>query len=124
MPGGKNSYTRPANKPQRAARKRQNARNEAVANLVNRRSEMLEDQDQLLGDKIENYNALGRMILDIDDASMEDRATLRQGTERAKQRKANRYKMKSGGRVGKMKSGGKVRRDGCAVRGKTKGRIT
>ena len=32
-------------------------------------------------------------------------------------------KMAYGGKVKMMKSGGKVRGDGCAVRGKTKGRM-
>jgi len=41
MPGGNNPYTRPANKPERAALKRQSARNAAMKNLEKRREENL-----------------------------------------------------------------------------------
>ena len=123
MPGGSNSYTRPANKPQRAAMKRQKARNAAINNLKKRRDENWSDNDQTIDKSIENDTALRQMMADLQYAGAEDRGTMRQGVEKAKQRKADRYKMKSGGKVPKMKSGGKVRRDGIAQRGKTRGTI-
>ena len=113
MPGGRNSYTRPANKPQRAAMKRQKARNAAIDNLINRRAENVETKST---DKfLENDANLRRMIRDLEYASAEDRGTMRQGVERAKERKANRYNYAKGGAVRKYKDGGAVCRGGGAA---------
>ena len=126
MPGGRNPYTRPANKPERAAIKRQKARNAAIDNLINSRAENAETKST---EKFfENDDALRKMIADVEYASAEDRLTMRQGAEKAKQREDNRYKYAKGGAVKGYAKGGMVgsaskRADGCAQRGKTKGRI-
>jgi hypothetical protein len=115
MPGGRNSYTRPANKPQRAAIKRQKARNAAIDNLKSRRNENAEDKDQTIDQYIENDTALRQMIANIEEAGTEDRSTMRRGVEKAKERKANRYNYAKGGAVRKYKDGGAVCRGGGAA---------
>jgi len=106
MPGGRNSYTRPANKPQRAAMKRQKARNAAIDNLINRRVENAETEST---EKfLENDAALRQMMADLEYASAEDRGTMRQGVEKAKQRKDNRYNYAKGGAVRAYANGGAV----------------
>lgn len=118
MPGGRNPYTRPANKPQRAAIKRQKARNAAIDNLNSRRAENAETNP--IAKFIENDTALRQMIANIEEAGTEDRSTMRQGVEKAKQRKDNRYNYAKGGAVRKYKDGGAVcRGGGAAVSGKT-----
>ena len=108
MPGGRNSYTRPANKPQRAAIKRQKARNAAIDNLKSRRKENSDDKDQTIDQYIENDTALRQMMADLEYASAEDRGTMRQGIEKAKKRKANRYNYAKGGAVRAYANGGAV----------------
>jgi hypothetical protein len=106
MPGGRNSYTRPANKPQRAAMKRQKARNAAIDNLNSRRAENAETKST---DKfLENDANLRSMIADLEAASLEDRVTMRQGVEKAKKRKDNRYNYAKGGAVRAYANGGAV----------------
>ena len=115
MPGGRNPYTRPANKPERAAIKRQKARNAAIDNLINSRAENAETKST---EKFfENDDALRKMIADVEYASAEDRLTMRQGAEKAKQREDNRYKYAKGGAVKGYMGGGKVRgyKDGGGV---------
>ena len=121
MPGGSNSYTRPANKPQRAAMKRQKARNAAIDNLNKRRAENAETEST---DKfLENDANLRSMIGDLNAASAKDRGTMAQGVEKAKLRKDNRYNYSTGGgiKVG-YKYGGKVKKGynygGCVMAGR------
>ena len=116
MPGGRNTYTRPANKKQRAALKRRNARNAAVDNLRTRRDEVLLSEDNPNEFRVKDAK-LRKMMADIEYANAEDRGILRQGIQRAKEREDSMYDMKSGGKVKKMKSGGKCRGMGAAKRG-------
>ena len=122
MPGGNNSWTRPANKPQRAARKRQKARNAAIDNLKTRRDELLLSEDNPNEFRIEDAK-LRKMMADIESASAEDRATMRQGVERAKQRKDNRYNYSTGGGIkAGYKYGGQAKKGytygGCVMAGR------
>ena len=111
MPGGKNPYTRPANKKERAALKRESARNKALENLKELSYDAVGDDDK--------FNQLRMMMGEIrrGDSSMEDFETLSRGKRRQTERENNMYKMKSGGKVKKMKSGGKCRGMGAATRG-------
>lgn len=123
MPGGNNSYTRPANKPQRAALKREKARGEAVKNINKRRAENLSDNDQMIASKLDNDYALREMIGEIHAAGSEDRATIGRGIERAKERRLDRYKYSTGGGItAGYKYGGKVKKGynygGCVMSGR------
>ena len=107
MPGGKNPYTRPANKKERAALKRESARNKALENLKELSYDAVGDDDK--------FNQLRIMMGKIrrGDSSMEDFETLSRGKRRQTERENNMYKMKSGGKVKKTA-------DGCAIKGKTR----
>ena len=78
MPGGKNPYTRPANKKERAALKRESARNKALENLKELSYDAVGDDDK--------FNQLRMMMGKIrrGDSSMEDFETLSRGKRRQK----------------------------------------
>ena len=116
MPGGRNTYTRPANKKQKAALKRRNARNAAIDNLKTRRDEVLLSEDNPNEFRIKDAK-IRKMMSEIKGANAEDMDILRRGINRADERKDSMYDMKSGGKVKKMKSGGKCRGMGAATRG-------
>ena len=116
MPGGRNTYTRPANKKQRAALKRRNARNAAIDNLKTRRDEVLLSEDNPNEFRIKDAK-IRKMMSEIKGANAEDMDILRRGINRADERKDSMYDMKSGGKVKKMRSGSKCRGMGAATRG-------
>jgi hypothetical protein len=99
MPGG-NPYTRPANRPEREAMKRQSARKAALDNI-----------DRRLEENISSVNSADEFIRDLDslsamksrirnsDAYAADDATIAGGKAKENDRKANRYKYANGGCV-------------------------
>jgi hypothetical protein len=99
MPGGNNPYTRPANKPERAALKRQSARNAAMKNLEKRREENIKADKSIYG------------------SGSEDRQILENMKRKSSDRKADMFKMEKGGAVKGYMGGGKVRgyKDGGGV---------
>ena len=116
MPGGNNPYTRPANKPERAAMKRQSARNAAMKNLEKRREENI-SADKSIDEFIRDVDSLSRMTGEIYGSGSEDRQILENMKRKSSDRKADMFKMEKGGAVRGYKNGGKVRgyKDGGGV---------
>ena len=104
MPGGNNPYTRPANKPERAAMKRQSARNKALRNLKNRREENI-DTNKSTDEFLTDLNRLTTMEGIIRGAGSEDRQTLSNMKEKAERRKKDMFKMNKGGAVPSNRKG-------------------
>ena len=119
MPGGNNPYTRPANKPERAALKRQSARNAAMKNLEKRREENL-FSDKNTDEFIRDLDRLSRMTGEIYGSGSEDRQILENMKRKSSDRKADMFKMEKGGAVRGYKNGGGVCRGGGAAVGGTK----
>ena len=120
MPGGNNPYTRPANKPERAAMKRQSARDAAIKNIKQKREENIvakKTTDEFTRD-LDRLLAMEGMM---NDASRDDRQILSNMKRNASDRKANMFKMKKGGAVRGYEGGGEVcRGNGRAFQGKAK----
>ena len=119
MPGGNNPYTRPANKPERAAMKRQSARDAAIKNIKQKREENIvakKTTDEFTRD-LDRLLAMEGMM---NDASRDDRQILSNMKRNASDRKANMFKMKKGGAVRGYSEGGSVCRGGGAAVGGTK----
>ena len=116
MPGGNNPYTRPANKPERAALKRQSARNAAMKNLEKRREENIK-ADKSIDEFIRDSDRLARMTGEIYGSGSEDRQILENMKRKSSDRKADMFKMEKGGAVKGYMGGGKVRgyKDGGGV---------
>ena len=119
MPGGNNPYTRPANKPERAALKRQSARSAAMKNLEKRREENL-FSDKNTDEFIRDLDRLSRMTGEIYGSGSEDRQILENMKRKSSDRKADMFKMEKGGAVRGYKNGGGVCRGGGAAVGGTK----
>lgn len=118
MPGGRNPYTRPANKPERAAMKRQSARKAAKDNIQSRVRENIEDVSQTLDQFKLDDGRLRTMKSLIDEAGSEDRKVLDNMKQKERRRKDDMFMMKKGGAVRGYMDGGEVcRGGGKAMRG-------
>jgi len=119
MPGGKNPYTRPANKPERAALKRQKARSRLKKELENERARLRDDLSVSDEDFRADATDITSLMRDLDTSAgaREDRLTADNARAKQARRRDRMYGMKSGGKVKKMKSGGKCRGMGAATRG-------
>ena len=119
MPGGKNPYTRPANKPERAAMKRQSARNKLKSELRDERARLRDDTSVSNKDYQSDATNIGRLLMNLDDSrgAREDRLTSDNAKAKEARRRDQMYAMKSGGKMKKMKMGGKCRGMGAATRG-------
>ena len=119
MPGGKNPYTRPANKPERAALKRQKARSRLKKELENERARLRDDLSVSDEDFKADATDITSLMRDLDTSAgaREDRLTADNARAKQARRRDRMYGMKSGGKVKKMKSGGKCRGMGAATRG-------
>jgi len=104
MPGGRNPYTRPANKPERAAMQRQSARNKALANIKSRREENI-DADNTVNEFTRDLDRLIAMESQIRGAGSEDRQTLDNMKQKARRRKRDMFKMNKGGAVPNNRKG-------------------
>jgi hypothetical protein len=104
MPGGRNPYTRPANKPERAAMQRQSARNKALANIKSRREENI-DADNTVNEFTRDLDRLIAMESQIRGAGSEDRQTLDNMKQKARRRKRDMFKMNKGGAVPSNRKG-------------------
>jgi len=98
MPGGNNPYTRPANKPERAALTRQSARNAALKNIEKRHEENL-NADKSIKEFIRDLDSLSRMTGKIYGSGYEDRQILENMKRKSSDRKADMFKMEKGGAV-------------------------
>lgn len=109
MPGGRNPYTRPANKPERASMKRQSARKAAKDNIESR---ILENTSQGQGRTVDDFLLddvrLRRMKSLINEAGSEDRKVLDNMKQKERRRKDDMFMMKKGGKVKGYKGGGCV----------------
>ena len=119
MPGGKNPYTRPANKPERAALKRQKARSRLKRELEDERERLRDDLSVSDEDFRADASDIGKLIGDLNSSAgaREDRMTADNARAKQARRRDRMYDMKSGGKVKKMRSGGKCRGMGAAKRG-------
>jgi len=124
MPGGKNPYTRPANKPERAALKRQKARSRLKKELGNERERLRDDLSVSNEDFRADATDITSLMSDLDTSAgaREDRLTADNARAKQARRRDRMYSKNKGGKVGKMKSGGKIRKtaDGIAIKGKTR----
>ncbi len=119
MPGGKNPYTRPANKPERAALKRQKARSKLKKELEDERERLRNDLSVSDEDFRADATDITKLIGDLNTSAgaREDRRTADNAKAKQARRRDQMYGMKAGGKVKKMRSGGKCRGMGAATRG-------
>lgn len=101
MPGGKNPYTRPANKPERAALKRQKARSNLKKELENERARLRDDLSVSDEDFRADATDITSLIRDLDTSAgaREDRLTADNARAKQARRRDRVYAMKEGGKV-------------------------
>lgn len=101
MPGGKNPYTRPANKPERAALKRQQARSRLKAELGNERERLRDDLSVSDEDFRADATDITSLMRDLDTSAgaREDRLTADNARAKQARRRDQMYAMKKGGVV-------------------------
>ena len=101
MPGGKNPYTRPANKPERAALKRQKARSRLKKELENERARLRDDLSVSDEDFRADATDITSLIRDLDTSAgaREDRLTADNARAKQARRRDRVYAMEEGGKV-------------------------
>ena len=101
MPGGKNPYTRPANKPERAAQKRRQARGRLTR-------ELMDETNRLRGDKSvsdEDFRAdasdMFKLMMNLENSegALADKETAKNAVRKQNRRRDRMYAMKEGGAV-------------------------
>jgi hypothetical protein len=107
MPGGKNPYTRPANKPERAALKRQKARSRLRGELENERERLRDDLSVSDEDFRADATDIGKLLMDLRGSpeAIGDRMTADNARAKQARRRDRMYAMNKGGAVPNNRKG-------------------